>query len=287
MATTTVSGFAGLKSNLEITGLQAATVSTRQRNVRDSVADGFEVLSSFVAGSYARSTMIAPLKESDIDVFVVLANEYYYDNTPAALLDRLRTVLRRTYPTTPRISRNGQAVTITFTDFAVDVVPAFHRQGGGYLIPDSISGRWISTNPQFHATYLSNANGNHAGDLVPLIKMIKGWNRCIKNAFVGFYLELMTTQILDNVRISDYWSGLRFVFDHGRESIRYTISDPSGYGGQIGGLSSVSNVNDAVRRFQTAYNRAVNAEQFANRGDIVAAYGEWRKILPRYFPAYG
>ena len=63
--TTTISqGFRVLRSRLEITGLQSSTVSTRQRNVRNAVARGFTVLESFLTGSYARSTMIAPLKDS-------------------------------------------------------------------------------------------------------------------------------------------------------------------------------------------------------------------------------
>ena len=137
MARTITSGFQGLKSNLEITNLQTSTVSTRQTNVRDAVADGFDVLTSFVAGSYARSTMIAPLKESDIDIFVVLESKYFEKYTPTGLLDRVRTVLKKRYPETPKINRNGQAVTITFTDFMVDVVPSYNRKGGGYGVLDT------------------------------------------------------------------------------------------------------------------------------------------------------
>ena len=37
---------------------------------------GFKILDDFLTGSYARSTMIAPLTEADIDVFVVLDSGY-------------------------------------------------------------------------------------------------------------------------------------------------------------------------------------------------------------------
>ena len=40
--------------------------------MRDALARGFTVLESFLTGSYARSTMIAPLKDADIDIFIVL-----------------------------------------------------------------------------------------------------------------------------------------------------------------------------------------------------------------------
>ena len=177
MVTTVIQGFEKLRQNLEITDLQASTVSTRQQNVRDAVANEMNVLNSFLAGSYKRNTMISPLSESDIDIFVILHSDYYKVDGQAYLLDKVKTVLKKTYPSTPQISRNGQAVTITFSDFIVDVVPTFHRQGGGYLIPDAIQKRWISTNPDRHTEIWSDANKSHNGDLVPLIKMMKGWNK--------------------------------------------------------------------------------------------------------------
>ncbi len=183
MPTTIIAGFNKLKENLEISDLQASTVSTRQQNVRDAVSDELRVITSFLGGSYARSTMIGPLSKSDIDIFVVIDPSYYEKYTPAALLDRLRTVLLKTYPKTPKISRNGQAVTISFTDFAVDVVPCYNRKGGGFLVPNSTSGSWISTNPPSHTTKTATANKVHNGDLVPLVKMMRGWNREISDAF--------------------------------------------------------------------------------------------------------
>lgn len=287
MPTTILAGFNGLKSNLEISGLQASTISTRQTNVRAAVEKEFDVLASFISGSYSRSTLIAPLKSADVDIFMVLDPKYYSKYSPAGLLDRVRTVLLRTYPKTPNISRNGQAVTITFTDFQVDVVPGFYRQGGGYLIPNSITGTWISTNPKEHDSQLAAANKAHGGDLVPLIKMIKAWNRGIGEAFVGFYLELMTKKILAGITISDLPSAVRYVLEHGQSEIRYVIADPAGFGGQVSGLNNISKVDDAVSRFRTATTRARKAEQLATEGKIALAYDEWRKIFPGYFPIYG
>src|SRR3712207_5733160 len=133
MATTVFQAFQQLKHNLEITDIQASTVSTRQESVKQAVAKEIEVLTSFLTGSYKRHTMIAPLHEADIDIFAVLSARYYHhyngqNGGQAGLLDYLRRVLLKTYTRTPHISRNGQAVTIHFNDFLVDVVPAFHRQ---------------------------------------------------------------------------------------------------------------------------------------------------------------
>jgi len=153
MATTVKQSFLKLQNNLNITGLQAETVSTRQKNVRQALESGLTVEDSFLTGSYSRDTMIAPLSEADVDIFVVLSSSYYYhynngqNGGQAGLLDFVKRTLRKTYTRTPDISRNGQAVTIRFEDFVIDAVPAFNREGGGYLIPNSISQKWISTDP--------------------------------------------------------------------------------------------------------------------------------------------
>ena len=152
MATTITASFQKFRENLQITGLQESTVSTRQKSVRGVLEAGINVEDSFLAGSYQRSTMIAPLKEADIDIFVVLDTKYYYhynnqNGGQAGLLDFIKRTLRKSYPDTPDVSRNGQAVTIRFSDFVVDVVPAFNRQGGGFLIPNSLSQSWLSTDP--------------------------------------------------------------------------------------------------------------------------------------------
>lgn len=288
MATTINQSFQQLKASLEITGLQQQTVSTRQQNVRDAVTADITVLDTFLTGSYRRSTMIAPLKDTDIDVFVVLDPSLFKQDGQAWLLDKVKITLKKTYPTTPKISRNGQAVTITFTDFTVDVVPAFNRQGGGYLIADSVNGRWISTDPKKHVDIWSTANATHQGNLVPLIKMIKAWNRQNGALLRSFHLEAMILEILNNVTINDFSSGSRFVFDKARQTVKSATYDPSGYGGNLADyLNTQQKVNDVVSRLESACSRAVDAENLEKQGKTSLAVDKWRLIFGDYFPAYG
>lgn len=288
MATTIIQSFLQFKSNLEITDLQQQTVSTRQQNVRDAMAADLTVLDSFLTGSYRRSTMIAPLSNTDIDIFVVLDASYFKQDGQAWLLDKAKETLKKKYSSTPKISRNGQAVTITFTDFVVDVVPAFNRKGGGYLIADSVNGRWISTDPKKHVETWSTENTKHKGNLVPLIKMIKAWNRGHSALLRSFHLEAMILSILTNVTITDFPSGARFVFDKARQSVKGKTSDPSGYGGDLADyLNTQQKINDVVNRLETAYSRAVEAENFDKQGKTALAVEKWRMIFGDYFPAYG
>jgi hypothetical protein len=287
MARTINEGFQQLRRNLEITGLQEQTVSTRQTNIRQVLEADLAVLDTFLTGSYRRSTMIAPLKDADIDVFVVLDPKYYSAGGQHSLLEKVKTSLRKTYTRTPNIRPDGQAVTVVFDDFKVDVVPGFYRQGGGYLIPDSGLGRWIETDPKRHVELWSASNKAHNGDLVPLLKMVKGWNKS-RNLLQSFHLEVLARSVLEGVTISDFPSGLRFVFDKAQAKIGVNLPDPAGYGDDVGAhVNTAAAVDNIVNRLEWARARASEAEAAAGSGRVAAAFEKWRLLLPDHFPAYG
>ncbi len=237
--------------------------------------------------------MIAPLNEADIDIFFVLDNSYFYhynnqNGGQAGLLDLVKKTLRKTYTQTPDISRNGQAVTVRFTDFVVDVVPGFNRDGGGYLIPNSITQTWISTNPRTHVDITTQANTAHNGYFIPLVKMIKGWNRTIGRHFGSFHLETLALSILNGVTISDFPSGARFYFDKARDLVRQQNPDPAGYGGDVGSyINTQEKIAEAASKFQLAYDRAIKAEDFERRGLVRDSIEMWGKVFGDYFPTYG
>jgi hypothetical protein len=146
----------------------------------------------------------------------------------------------------------------------------------------------LETNPKRHVEIMSAANKVHAGDLVPLIKMIKCWNRNNNNHFRSFHLEVLAVEILNNVTITDLPSGARYYFDKARAVVAHKNLDPAGYGGDVGNyISGQQQIDDAVGKFQRAYDRAVRAEASANRGNISEAVDTWRLIFGDYFPAYG
>ncbi len=289
MPRTVAQGFDELRSRLEITDLQASTVSTRQQNVRDAVKKELVVLDDFLTGSYMRNTMIAPLANADIDVFFVLSSEYYKADGQQYLLEKMRDVLKKTY-TTPQVSRNGQAVTIFFKDFEVDVVPAFNLQGGGYLIADSVLKRWISTDPKKHIDLWSQANKAHDYTLIPFFKMLKAWNKKNGSALRSFHLECLGLKVLEGYAITYYPSALSYFFGNAPAWIKRALPDPAGVGYNLDVgkyLDTNDKINDVISRLETAYTRATKAEEYAAKEKIEDAYYYWRLIFDDYFPAYG
>ncbi len=294
MAITVTRGFEKLKSNLQITEPQLSDVSLRQQGVREALTQVLPVVDGgdFLTGSYIRKTMIAPLKDADIDIFIVLDGSHFDEYKPASLLDKVKDILKQAYTETTSISRDGQAVTISFHDFKVDVVPAFPRRilfwYDGYRIADTISAQWISTNPKKHIEIWSEANKKHNGNLIPFIKMIKCWNRENGSLLHSFHLECLILKILEGKTISDYPSAVRLIFDKARSTVRYPISDPAGYNSNVGAYLNIRGKKDEViRLLELAYGRAKNAEEWGRKGNIEDAYYYWRKIFGDYFPAYG
>jgi len=95
-------------------------------------------------------------------------------------------------------------------------------------------------------------------------------------------------QILDQISITDYSSGVRYFFDKAREYVTKQNPDPAGYKGDVGSyLNTQQKIDNAVTRMETAYKRALKAEDFANRYQIQNAIETWRLIFGSYFPTYG
>jgi hypothetical protein len=286
MATTIDQGFEKLQDNLRITSLQQSTVSTRQKNVRAVLEEEMKVVDSFLTGSYRRGTMIAPLKDADVDIFVVLDTSYFEDNGQASLLDKVKRRLQKAYPNTTGISRNGQAVTIQFSDFRADVVPGFQLENG-YAIPDSISGQWIMTDPKKHIEIFQEANRNHDHRLSPLIRMIKGWNKVHSWLLRSFHVEVLTLQTMADVAITTFPFAVGYLFDSARTAVQHATLDPAGYGNIASYLDTPTKVGQVVSRLETAHNRAIAAIEYEEAGKVAEAFDRWSLVFGGYFPSYG
>jgi predicted nucleotidyltransferase len=281
-----------MRSNLEITQLQQEAVSARQRSIREHIQKNMNVTDDFLIGSYARHTLIGPLSEADVDILVVLDPSYYHEvNTKtdpqARLLDKVRSVLCDKYPTTT-VSRNGQAVTIKFSDYYVDVVPGFLTTNGNYFIPDSATKRWIYTNPKKHNEAMAQTNVKRDKSFVPLIKMVKAWNRNNGGIFSSFHLEVMGANLFDNVSIADFQNGLLTYFDQGVYRITQRCMDPAGFDDNLGTYLSIGDkMQQAPRLFEKARNHARNAISHERIWRPDLAIAEWKQVFGACYPSYG
>ena len=289
MARTVLQAFETFKTNLEITTLQTSTVSTRQNNLRSKLGAALPITDTFLTGSYVRDTLIAPLYNADVDVFIVL-DDKLRDNTldgPSNILNKVRRAVSGCYTEATQSSRNGQAITIKFSDFLVDVVPAFKHQVNGYSIPDPAKRSWIRTDPISHITMWSDTNKLQNGRFKPLIKMLKAWNRSSNNSYLhSFHLESMIRSTFRYRLIESYPAACQYFFQNAMNHL--VVDDPSGLGGLLSDyltsdlasyLATSVSLGDAAKASQTA-------QYYNHLGNNEVAINQWKSIFGDYFPSY-
>jgi len=281
-----------------LTGLQESAVSDRQRDIRGVMAGALPVVDAFLTGSYRRQTLVAPLSTADVDVVVVL-DRSLRRRGPRGVLDVAKGALSESYRTS-KVSRNEQAITITFSDFVVDVVPAFavpwwDFEGGGWDICDSGGDAWLRTNPKMHTERSAEVNSRTGGLLVPTVKMLKAWNRTIKEPVRSFHLEVLAWSIFDPglaavplVRARrDHGDRpgqrLRFFSQAGR-LLRRRLPDPARNRGDVGAYLPRPSRAEAISKVNTARERCERAETLRVSGDDQAAKAIYQQVFGDAFP---
>lgn len=296
MATTIKESFRQFATNLNITDRQENTVSICRKNVVDKIGAKLSLYPdqpSKLIGSYDRDTLTRYLSDGDVDVMVVLhyGNNKDWDNKDGVdkALNRFRTILKDAYPETEcHIDRN--CVTMKLSQFRLDVVPAFRYEQGYYTIPDTYRGAWLKTDPTAFADKITRINKNMDQEFVPLIKMIKGWNREFSKPLRGFHLEcIMANHYNTYTQSYTYDSMIKIFFSHLPTYLNEATYDPIS-GDRVDLYMDNNSLGNNREEFVNRAKKAAKlAEEASADGDKYpsVAIGEWKDLLGEFFPAYG
>lgn len=203
--------FKTLCSNLAIT--KRATISdryeliTRRLNLEFWNSDS-KIYHSIQAGSYGRGTATA--KTSDVDmIFWLPYSEYvrfngYLSNGQSALLQEVRTAIKKTYPITD-IGGDGQVVVVPFDDgIMFEVLPAFENNNGSFTYPDSNGGgSWKTTNPRPEIAEINRMDGLCNGNLKSLCKMARAWRYVWNVPISGHLIDTLAYQFIRDYQYRD------------------------------------------------------------------------------------
>lgn len=277
--------FANLKSGLEITQGESDLASRRQKAIRELLDGTFDILTDWLSGSYARHTKTKRLK--DVDIFVVLdpagKQGHLLKAWPGDVLEEFAKVLRTKYD---NVSIDRMAAVVQYGDdiASMEVVPAFPRNDGGYFIPDTVTGKWIATDPAKHASLATGKNAECAGRWIPLVKMIKGANRELGDAvYPSFLLEVMALDIVD-VPFGRYQDEVLWFFSTAAERIDENWPDPAGLGPDVNAEMGDGERRAAGTALADAAEIAERAVWLEDDGQERAAVEQWRKLFGSRMP---
>ena len=247
-------------------------------------------LNSSVAGSYGKDTEIRP--PSDVDILFELPDGVYYrflgrsGNIQSQLLQEVKGVLVAAFPTT-HIRADGQIVSVPFSTYAVEVLPAFRTSDGKYRHADANSGgSWRTTDPREEMAALRRSNAATGGKTIHLIKLAKAWkaNRNVK--IKSLVLELAAVQFLaqwGSNRLSDgSLSSYAFYDWMMRDFFAWLQRQTNTYWLVPGTYDTIATGDEWAAQARFAASAAATAcEDHAKGSEWGAAY-EWRKIFGDY-----
>lgn len=154
---------------------------------------------SFLAGSYARDTSIAPIKDLD----VVVLTTYDRATTPRVVLNALRKALRKKYTGDDETVPNRRSVLVDLPDttLTMDVIPAIASgdRDQHIWVPDRGLNEWIKSHPHGHITLAEDRNQASAeiGDrhlYKSTVKLLRWWRHLQLEGYrhpKGFLIEIL------------------------------------------------------------------------------------------------
>jgi hypothetical protein len=292
MASTVSKAFDEFEAKLRPTDNQRATIAARRSVTAKYLGQSFgsgsgmELLSTRVIGSADRDTIIRPI--DDIDVLAVFEDAafYSYQNDSRKFLYRVRDALNEY--NVKVVGARGQAVRLFYSEPPhVDIVPAVKRDSGGYFIPSGETDfwgrhRWLITDPDQHARWMSERNAALGRNLKPLIRLLKRWNREHSAHLRSFHLEVMVATTFGTMSSNRRMATQKF-FEWAAEYI--SVNDPAGHSGDLSSYMtwlSRSQLKSLLGSSSKRAKQAVEAEESGNRAEAVRL---WRVIYGPEFPA--
>jgi len=248
---------------------------------------------SFLTGSYSRKTIIRPI--DDIDLYVrIHYGKHAEGQSPISILRLMASAIRKRYPNNTKVNVDAPCIVVTFLGYKVEIVPAvgYSDNPDLYSIPAPGSKEWMDCYPNVPDKWLSACNHSNDSMFIPLIKMLKQWNRHNKVGLKSFHLELLTEKVFGAV--TDIYSYPQGVFDW-----MYCVRDwiwQNDYPFVLEPGKSYTCVDDYLydkpfrirvirNKLDAGLKKAERAWNFYNKGRYGPAKGVWSGMFGPKFPA--
>ncbi|CAK0754576.1 Nucleotidyltransferase [Gammaproteobacteria bacterium] len=150
-------------------------------------------------GSFGRKTGIKGI--SDLDMLYMMPKskwETYKDNKQLKLLQDVKEAILSRYPRTDvRVDR--LVVTVTYTNFHVEVQPVFEQDDGSFKYPDTKNGgSWKITRPREEMDAVAEMDVNKNLNLRRLCKMTRAWKNKHGVVMGGLLIDTLAYNFLSS-----------------------------------------------------------------------------------------
>lgn len=279
--------FSEFVDNLAISN--AETISTRYSELTAALNKKFRETDSKTAntlqvGSFGRRTGIKGI--SDLDMLYIMPKAKWddYDKVGGQLklLQDTKDAILKRYPST-KVRVDRLVVTVTYTNFHVEVQPVFEQDDKSYKYPDTKNGgSWKVTKPRKEMAAVANLDAVKNSNLRRLCKMVRAWKNKHGIGIGGLLIDTLAYNFLNST--SDYDNKSYLSYDGlSRDFFKYIsdLPEQSEYTAP-GSRQRVKVKKKFQRRAKKAYELCLNAIEAEGKENVNE---KWKAVYGSPFPA--
>lgn len=199
-------------SRIELDQTRVQQASQHYNAIKDWLESKLAVTVRLV-GSFQRQSKVRPIGSDkiDIDALACFGDATYFAVLPGtgvtstAALQKVHSAMasNKIYCTKDLVV-DSPVVTITYeSDFSVEIVPCYRnlipphagRNPASYLVGTAYGG-WETSDYDYDSAFITQANKDTGGKLVPAIKLLKRFARNNQIALKSFQVEILATLVL-------------------------------------------------------------------------------------------
>ena len=252
-------------------------LNIKYRNTESTTSNSLQV------GSYGRFTAIKSISDLDM-VYILPWSEYerFKNNRQSALLQEVKNQISVRYPTT-KMRGDGQVVVVSFTNYQIEVLPAFENADGSFLYPDTNNGgSWKTTKPRLEIKAITNLHHAKNQNLKTLCKMIRSWKNYHGVAMGGLLIDSVAYNFLNS---TTYYDDKSFIY------YDYLIRDFFKYLSELQNTNHIfapgsnqkvyikKKIQTRAKKAYTLVLEAIEAQKNSNPNQ------KWKRIFGRNFPS--
>lgn len=234
-------------------------------------------------GSFGRGTGINGISDLDM-LYIMPKSEWasYENGGQLRLLQATKAAILKRYPTT-KVRVDRLVVTVTYTNFHVEVQPVFEQEDRSYLYPDtSDGGRWKPTKPREEMEAVADMDAAKNSNLRRLCKMVRAWRNKHGFAMGGLLVDTLAFNFLNSTSGYDAKSYL-YYDELSRDFFQYLAELPEQ--SEYAAPGSRQRVK-VKKKFQKKAKKAhrLCLEAIASEGQS-GVNDKWKRVYGRPFPS--
>lgn len=196
--------FSQFRDNIAVSN--AADISTKYANITTRLNKDFwdsdsDTAHTLQIGSYGRRTAIDGVSDLDMAFSIPKAKFDHYKSLgsdgPKTMLDDVKASLRKRYDNGTKIKVDGQVVGVFFSNYHVEVLPAYEDSDGNFTHGDTNTGTWKLTKPRPEIEAVNKLNSETNWNLKNACKMLRAWRNHVGLKMGGLLIDTLVYNFFD------------------------------------------------------------------------------------------